>query len=532
MRFIIICVMGLLAATAIQAQINITQYIVTYISAEHVYLDSGQDKGLQIGDSLLIKHNANKVIWLQVIYVAEHSASCKILSSGQKIKVGDIAESGKPDIKVLKDQTLKITQPPVTENQQDQSNLKKNRTRISGNLGLEWYQFIDQSASKLNFSQPGIRLSFKAQNLWERPYNIRLRLRSRYNQRQRAYSSEIPQNEWRNRIYEMYFAYEDEQALINFRFGRIISNTFSGVGYIDGGLIQNNISREFRWGIFAGTQPQWQYSDFQTSLQKYGVYGSYRSGDYPGGRLETTLALVGEYHGKIVSREFIYLQSSYSYSKYLNIYQSAEIDYNRTWRQRKTNENMALSSLYLSGNFYLTEWLSGSLSYDNRKNYYTYEIRTLADSLFDHAFRQGVRSTVQIKITNSLRLSFNGGIRYRESESKSTYTYGFQISQNNIGIKGLMISARMNGFSNLYTYGYNPSILLGQSFPQGHLLNIIYGSYIYTLDADQTIHRNHWLRSVVQIELPLRLYLNGQYEYDWGDDRKGQVIMTELGYRF
>ena len=102
----------------------------------------------------------------------------------------------------------------------------------------------------------------------------------------------------------------------------------------------------------------------------------------------------------------------------------------------------------------------------------------------------------------------------------------------NIFIKGLKVQARYSGFSNLYTEGRNYSLSIYRYFADGHFLQLNYGNYLYDLKNFDSSRSTNWIRTINQIELPLKLYVYTSYEYHWGDDRQGHLIFTELGYRF
>jgi len=515
-----------------QAQETTISSGIKYVSAELVYLSSGSRAGLTAGDTLSVFRKTAKIADIVIVHISESSASCQIIRSTQVPAAGDIARiTRQPKMETIADKAV-YDSTAGTETEKITARVKSGKTRISGNIGIQWYQYLDQSEYHLNFQQPTLRINFKARQLWNKPYNLFIRLRSRYNRRENSFSADVPQKEWRNRIYELYFSYDDSESPLNYRVGRLISSTYSGVGYIDGIQLQHNAGEHFRWGIFGGTQPQWQYADFQTSIQKYGLFSNFRKGDYSGSRFESTQAIVGEYHGATVSREFIYLQNSYYHSSRWNIFQIAEIDINRGWRKDRTNQTASITGLYISGYYSVSGWMSLNLNYDNRKNYYTYELRSIADSLFDSAFRQGLRTTANFTLFKNTRMSVNFGLRDRENDSQYSYSYGVNLIQNNLFLKGLMMNMRLNGFNNLYTIGYNPSLLLSKYFRGGHSFTAGYGNYLYTIDRTNTSRINHWARASTQVELPLRLYLSAQYEYNWGNDRKGHLILSELGFRF
>lgn len=502
---------------------------VKYISANHVYLDAGRLNGISIGDTVKVIKGGKDAAVLRVVFVADNSANCDILSKNVTIEPGDLVVV--PAKTVVEADSLDVQKKRRTRQFKTTVNTKKSKTRISGYISAQWYQFIDANNGLHDFKQPTVRLNFSGRNLWDDSYYIRIKARSRYNERSRTVSTEIPRTEWRNRIYEFSFSYDNRSAAINYRFGRIISNKYSGVGYLDGVQLQHNISENLNWGIFAGTQPEWQYSDFQTSYQKYGTFINYLYGDYATNRLESTLAAAGTYHSGSISREVVFLQNSYNHGRKWNIYQSLELDINRAWRRDKTGEAVSLSGLYINGRYYITDNLNVGLSYDNRKNYYTYELRTLADSLFDDAFRQGGRLSASLRFFKNYRVFANGGVR-KSTAKEITYSYSGGFNASNLFDQRITVSSRFSGFSNLYTRGINPSVDISKYFFAGHYLQIGYGNYMYTLKADNASRLNQFVRFNGQLELPLNLFLATDYEYSFGDDSEGHRILAELGYRF
>ena len=511
-------------------------YKVKYISAQNVYLDAGKAAGLNIGDRLKVQRKGQDIAEIEVVYLAENSASCKIISSSQPVEADDqvivvqsAVQTSQPPALSQPDSS-QVQLPAATTEQPTQS--KRHRSPFSGSLGFQYYYWNDQKGTNLDFSQPTLRFNLRGQRLWGKDYNLRIRARLRYNQRSVELNSQAPKEEWRNRVFEVAFSYDNADAPVNFRAGRIISNQFSGVGYIDGLLLQYNNSRKFHIGAFGGTQPQWQYSDFQTSIQKYGGYLSATLGNMSSGRFESSLAAVGEYHGSTVSREFIYLQNSFYQTNRWSFYQNAEIDLNRDWRKDIAGEDISLTSFFLSGQWNATSRIIIGAMYDNRKNYLTYETRSLADSLFDEAMRQGLRGTVSFLLPQDYRIFGNFGIRKRETDTESTISYAGGLGKTNFIIPYSRITLNGSGFSNFYTRGLNYSVLWGYFFWNRVNTDIGFGGYQYNLKADSSKRTNQWIRGTVFAPLAYRLYFSGQYEYQWGDDLTGHRILGEIGVRF
>jgi hypothetical protein len=353
-------------------------FIVNYISAENVYLDGGKSRGLTAGDQLTIRNRGSEIAEIEVIFVSQNSASCKILKQSAPIQKGFTATISQK-IQAVFSEKEQPEPPGFNTNQSTPYSAKSQKddyssfAEINGSLSFQYFYFNDLGPANLDFSQPTVRLKFVASNLWGRAFQLKIMSRTRHNQRSRSYNSTIPKQEWRNRVYELSFTYDNQNAPFNFAFGRIINNFISGIGYIDGGLIQFNAIEQLRIGVFGGTQPEWQYSDYQTSLQKYGAYLNVHTGDFRSFRYEGTVGIAGVYHSSIISREFVYIQNTFGSSSQWNIYQSAEVDINRDWRLQKTGEDIAISNFYLSMQYKLSNQARVGLSYDNRKNYWSYE---------------------------------------------------------------------------------------------------------------------------------------------------------------
>ncbi|UCF64185.1 MAG: hypothetical protein JSW33_16755 [bacterium] len=529
---LIIFFINLLTAQNNQSKV----YQVKYISAENVYLDAGKLQGLNVGDRLLIKRNGQTVAEIEVKYVSDHSASCSITNLTLSIQAGDKAYMHKSN---AKPDTVSVTT-GIKGNQPDiQKDIKpitppssgRKRSPFSGTFSLQYYYWKDLYETQLDFSQPTLRLSLRGRRLWGKDFNLRIRARLRHNQRARSLNSNAPEQEWRNRIYEISFSYDNINAPINYQMGRIISNKFSGVGYIDGLLLQYNASTKFHAGIFGGSQPQWQYSSFQTSIQKYGAYLNYVSGDYSGGRFESTLAAAGEYHGSTVSREFIYFQNSFYLSQKWTIFQSAEMDLNRSWRKEVAGEDVSLTNLFVSAQWNILKNLMVGAMYDNRQNYLTYETRSLADSLFDEALRQGFRGNVTVILPQNYRLFGNFGIRKRDTDTETTKSYAAGLSKVNFLMPNFRLYINAAGFSNFFTNGINYSFIVGKYFGNRINIDLAYGGYRYSLKADDSQRINQWARINFLSDIIGKFFLSGQYEYDWGDDMKGHRVLAEIGYR-
>jgi len=64
---------------------------VKHVSAEHVYLDAGSTAGLAPGVQVRVTRSQQDIALLEVVFTAQFSASCKVVSQTGDILPGDTA---------------------------------------------------------------------------------------------------------------------------------------------------------------------------------------------------------------------------------------------------------------------------------------------------------------------------------------------------------------------------------------------------------------------------------------------------------
>jgi hypothetical protein len=521
----------LLAITGILSAQTIPDSKVRYISAGTVYLDRGGNAGLKVGDRLDVMRNQKILARVEITYIATASASCKIISQQSEIRVGDIAhwiESTKEEAAA---DTVTAVRTRVIPEKKTSDKTPAFRTYISGGVSVQMYRRIDNSPAAFDFNQYNARLTLRIRNLWTEDLNVNINTRARFDHRVSAFGTNIPEEEWRNRLYWISVAYEPSDAPLNFQIGRIASGKFSGFGYLDGLLLQHNISKAFSWGLFGGVQPDMTTIDFSTSMQKYGLYGTYRSGAYSGSYLQTTLAFVGSYTSGTVNREYAYFELRMNDRSGWRLDNSIELDYNRSWRRDYAGTIVSLTGLYLAGSYKFNERITAGLGYDNRQNYLTYAYYSLPQEMFDEAQRQYLRGDVQVNFPVDLTIAVRGGLREGQGDRRMSYNYGVSLVKSNLFRQFVQLNMAFSGFRTLYNNGLTPSASL--RYQMGPVsAGVAYGAYSYSIENSNRRRLNQYLNASFSIPVWSGIYLFGNYYYDWGDDMQGHRILTELGYRF
>jgi hypothetical protein len=326
--------------------------------------------------------------------------------------------------------------------------------------------------------------------------------------------------------------YESDRYPLTVHLGRLIPRRIGALGRLDGALGEYGINSSVRVGLFAGAEPSWQYASNTDDLTRIGGYAGIDVGERRGTRLEATLAAASEHHHSTVSREALYWQARLRGGSRLFITNSLDIDINRGWRSTAGGETFALTGARIGARYRFVEWLSGGLTYDNRKNYRTYANRSVADSLFDDNLRQGLRTRWDIDILRSISVSTNGGYRMREGDQSPTYSYGAGIRTRRFPTARTSMSITADAFEGPEEHGYRASARGSQPVVGRTVLGASYHIYEYRVMESDDIRVNRRFELSLRTVIWQGLNFDGQLEFGFGDDTVGRRTSWGLGYSF
>jgi len=534
---ILIFVMALFVSTTVYAG----KLSVNYLSTEHVYISGGAADGLIAGTKLKVMRGKTVVAELEVVFSAQHSASCDIITSSGAIESGDavviVAETKKPASLPAKQQTAEkpITSPvtpskpspPATE-----SNRSAPKTSVDGSVAFMYSIWNDASAANLDYSQSAVRMSLNARRLFGTELAFHFRGRTRNDWRRNSIGSTATPNDWKNQIWEFSFSYEDPSSPVKIYGGRILPQRVSRIGYFDGLLTEVRLSESFRAGLFGGVRPDLLYAENPQSLNIGGGYLAVvtRVGDSL--VIEQSIAGVGEYHNFVTSRESIALSGRVQEGNQWGINESLEFDINRTWREVRVGSSLSLSSVYASGWMRLSRSARVTATYDNRTNYRTLQNRSIADSVFDDHLYQGARLMVESSIPWHCRLSGSVGMRKRPDRDQPTWSWMGMFRANRFFIDGLSFSSQATAYSGSLESGSMFSTGLSKTIGMSSSIGVVYGGYSYATEAAQTRPRNNWVELTAQTDIARHWFMAGWLQNDFGDDMDGLRTQLEIGYRF
>jgi hypothetical protein len=508
---------------------------IKYRSSGNVYLDGGSADGLAVGDRLTVLSHGDKGAEIEVVFVSEHSASCRILSEARPVGAGDLAvlaPKAAAPVEALRP-AAEAPAPPAEASPEVRlpSKTAAPWTRARGGFSVGWYRMWDGTATSYDFEQRTARADLSLWDILGKPYQFNLRLRSRQDVRMRPPGFEdIPRDQRKDRLYEAALRYDPKDGSFRWEAGRIGSSPM-GIGYLDGVLAAYRPSSSLEVGGFFGNRPNIEGYASVASGKKYGGFFRVANGStYAPGDYDALVAVVREFAGSEVSREYAAFQGRLAkMNGRLTSFQWAEVDLNTGWREELAGQKVQLSNLSLAVNYRVTPEVQAGISYDQRRNYWTDDIRSLPEILFDKYLRQGLRANFDVSRPNSL--GFSGSVGLRSEDKTSTSSHSFGAGLRHPKLLGLYVSLDGSGYTNPTTSGYLGTLRLGKTLKSASV-DVAYGASYYTLKLLGGSRLNQWGRATGRFNLPQHFYLQGDLEYDRGDDMKGPRALVELGYRF
>ncbi len=523
------------SVVASHAAQSLTPFAVTYISMEHVYLGGGRGAGLAIGDTLSAKQGDSLVPALEIVSLSTHSASCKNLGLAGRVKVGDlvfialravdstgVARPLRSDLPTRRETDLR--QVPTSAG-------RRASVHPTGSFSLLHNQWWDRGSSARDFAQSTGDLHLRIPRLWGTGLTAVLRANLRRdfgNASMRAGG----QKQWTDRLYEISIVYDGPSAGLSFYAGRVMVPRLATIGYFDGVAIEQGLSETFRVGIFGGMEPRWHYLDSRPQLQKYGGYFALTAGNFSGAHFDLMMAAAGEFHSSIVSREALHVSGHVGSGDRWDISHAIELDLNSGWRKENAQTALSLSSLYIDGRYRLTNWLTTGISYDNRKNYWTYETRTIVDSLFDTHVREGIRTRADLNLPKGF--TFRGSLGYRsqrgEPDQSTSYTAGID-KRGFLGRRGT-IGFQLSSFSGSTLNGRDLSLRVGQGLGASSTFDVAVGQYSYRTTGIGSVKLNQWIECNARTGLVRTAFLSLNYRYSTGEDIIGNRLQVGCTYSF
>lgn len=555
-----------LAASAVSAQ-ETAPFRVRYRSAETVYLDAGRAVGIEVGDRLEVLAGGEPVAALEVVYAAQHSASCRVVEGdagavavGAAVRPAPGSAGERPASEAAEGETAgeaPAAEAPRTEGPAAEPRpgyrSRRPANRLGGSVALDYDQFTDGSGAGYDWQRQAARLDLRVDDIAGTGHDLRVRLRLREDERERPLTAGpspggVPESESRDRLYELALIYEPGEKRYGYRVGRLLAGPYAGVGYLDGAMGRFSVSPRFDVGAFAGARPDVSDLGFESGGNKAGLFvrWSPAAGDGVRGRFaqggepfEVFVAGVREQAddtaGLDAAREYVTLETRWVPGSRWAFYQRAELDLEPPPVGAGAGESGRLSQLSLSAVGTLSPSARVRIVY-HRTEPFLFEEEVdpdLPEERFADLLRQGLRAGMDFGRPGGATVGFDAGVREDESDRDPTTSVRLFAFHPRAFGGDWSLSASALGFTGEIADGVLLDGRVARRFGRGHELSFAAGGsgHRETAFEDEELAA-YWARAGVWIELPANLFSRAEFEAAGGDGREGQRLSTSLGWRF
>lgn len=465
---------ALLLAVLLCAAVTAGAQQVRYRSADTIYLTHGSAEGVAVGDRFEIVRNNAVIATVEVIFVAERSASAKVITESTSIAAGDAAR------RIGGTRTPPRTPPPATPDTQPAArDPQPLRTPFSLSGTATFDAGDDRSLG---------RLSLRARHIADLPLHARVRARA---------SSE----EHGNRLYEASLSYEGR--FLGARVGRIGNTPYVGLGYLDGALVSVNVTSFLQVGAFGGLQPDITDLSFDADRTKYGAFA----------RVFTDTADLVVAGATVEDNPFVAVDGRWAVTNTVSLFAHG----------RAGDESFNTMAGVIAQ---LTPRQSVAVSYERVDPGPDDDLRT-TEQVINDFLRQGVRVSYRGPYAN-----LGAGIRSGDEGDDPTYSATAGISHPSL-FAGVYAGIHATGFSSQLSDGLFAQVRAGRRFGAGHTAELSAGALVVDETALDELSSTAYLRGSVWIELPYDLFARGEAELTSGDARNsGHRISLGAGYRF
>jgi len=540
---VVLAIAGLaIAASPLVAQVP-RPFAVSYLSSNAVYLDGGRADGLTVGARLRVERSGEAIAELEVEYVADHSASCRVVSQRAEPQPGDRVvlvslpegtEPAPPTPEPVPPPTAPREAPQVlTPTPQEPDSGRVLRFRSSGSASFGFRTFNDDLGP--SSEETTGRVSLRLRNLGGRPLDLRLRARSREITRD-GYGPSVATSQSSDRLYELSLAWVPVEGRVHFHLGRLGYGPYPAIGNLDGLLGEVRLGRRFWVGAFGGSRPELGDLGFETGGEKYGAFARFdheRTGG-PGFAELFLGGIIENDDGGEVSREYAALEGRFGSGSRWWFSARTEVDLNRDWREEVSGKSSQVTLASVAGSFRLSPTLRARLSYNQRRPLLTAETRPRPEEVFTDYLREGGRASLEWRTKANWSGSLGVGSERADNLDDSTESVFASIYKTRLFGTRFAAGADASSYSGGTAEGWVASLRGHYTFAAGHDVGLTIGASSTDIGADALLptRDNQWARLSATVELPGNLWLYGEYELMTGDDLEGDRAVVEVGYRF
>ncbi|MCF8301718.1 MAG: hypothetical protein K9I94_00480 [Bacteroidales bacterium] len=542
----IISLFFLLGSLSAQDEPQMKQGKVSYITSQHVYVKFENTTGIDVGDTLFITEDGEKVPALKVNNRSSISCVCipiidrelkidqKVFAEKRKSKPDKPSKEKKPDEAIAemekKPEEKKSdiqTEPEeiATDEEQEEGTPEQD---VSGRITTASYSNFSNTLAD-NSQRMRYVVSFDAENINNSKLSAETYIS--FSHRNNEWS-EIQDNLFNGlKLYNLDISY-DFNANTSLLFGRKINRNLSSVGAIDGLQFEKQFGA-FTTGVVAGSRPDWEDYSFNTSLFQAGAYVSHRH-ETDQGHMQSTLSFMEQRNSGNTDRRFVYFQHMNMLIDKLYFFGSGEVDLYKQNMDGSKESTFNLTHLYLMLRYRPFQKLRFSVSYSARDNIIYYETyKSILEQLLERETLQGYRFSVHYRPINKLSIGARAGYRYRPADERPSKNLYAWITYSRIPVVG--VSATL--YSTLMETSYISGSIYGARLNRDIIRGKLYGGLQYKyVDYSFVSNELKLLQNSAQLSLTWRIIKDFSFSLDtettFEEDNTYNRVYLRLTKRF
>ncbi len=514
---------------------------ITYLTGSSVYINAGSEDGLRPGDLVELVTAGEVVLVLRVRDVSSRKSACipqdQDLNLTGLVNVGDtirytrrapqppaaaaVTVESEAETAVLTEQTEPA---PATKTSGERSLFGG----LRGRVGLAYLLVNDRENDSGGFDRPAITLRLDGEHLGDSAFSIHVDTRLR-----RTTSNSNNEAVASNRIYRFSAEWQRRGSPYRLSLGRQYSPGLSGLSLLDGLLAERRTDR-WAFGIFAGTQPDYEDYSFSTDTTQYGIYAQRTSYLDAGKSWDVTAGLSASYGKGEDFREFFYLQANY-FTRRWTLSLNQEVDFNRDWKSDAGESTVQPTATFAIARYRVSDYLTLNAGYDDRRNVILYREFENPETEFDDDNRQGLWGGADVNFLQR----FRAGVNYRGNsggDNGTSDSYTLTLGARDLFPFHLDIGARSTRFENDTMEGWLNSLNL--YLPLGRRTQFsVYGGlrqdeYVEALSPDLVSQDLFWYGAEMNLRFGKSWFFLISLERNSGDVEDFDQLYTMLSYRF
>jgi len=531
-----------------------TTFRVRYVAADAIYLDGGREDELAEGTELDIRRRKpgaalieeETVGRVRVTAVAAHSAACEIVSGADLIEVGDVAtltEAASDLIRYLMnsksareyaqvvtftdmldgdplevEQRAYVPRPPLSE-----------INRVRGRIAFEHNSLIDREAGLIShYSGAAIRIDMT--RIGGTYWNFRGYWRGRMLARHSGLRNQTIRD-LVNRTYTIGFTYDNPYSRWVMGFGRLLLPWATSLSTLDGGYLGRRAGRYTTIGMFGGTTPDPTAWDYDPGRQIVGAFTSFDAGSFETVRYVGTFGVAHTRRNWIAERQFAFLENGIFAGRNLNIYHSAEVDYQSAGRFGSAQGGPVLSRSFLTVRARANEYLTLNLSHSYFRTIPTFDTRLIGIGNVDALLFQGLTGGFRLELPRGTAVYASLGRSRRKSDRGRSWNYLAGVTIGSLPVLDLRADIRTSRFDSSFGSGRYVSLGLSREMADGLRLQLQGGRQVFESPLTKQRHTN-WLDFNVDWLAGEHYVLGGGYALYRGKVQNYDQAYFRVGYRF